>query len=162
MTENNVRFRDTLTGKVFSMPISELTPECVCVQVAGGYEFWEFPDQVKQREYLNPPFSRRVRKLLAEIQETFWDVRPQSLDEWEDGFRRWMDAEVEIDIWLDIAKVYRQFTDGRNLTLDEKRDIYHVLLGCAYHGGHVLRTVGAPTLSSRRKREIMNAFRGTS
>jgi hypothetical protein len=126
---------------------------------------WESPDQFEKDEYQHPPFSPAVRKLLATILETFKDIYilPVSLDEFEDGFRRDVHAEREIATWLHMAKVYRQFTDGRDLTMRKKLDIFAVVFVCANNGKeNVFRTVPAPTLSRKRMTEIVNAFFASS
>src|SRR4051812_14453083 len=111
----------------------------------------------------HPPFSEDVRQVLRLIQDTFKVVRPLSLEEWEDGFRRDTHPEKEIGIWANMAGAFRHFTEGRDLDADQQRDIFAVILACWNNGpDNVLATVNCRTLSRNRIKAMVAGIRSRS
>ena len=162
-----VRVRNLETNQTITIPAGELAPGMLRVMLKkgpdepGGEEVWV---DVAQRlalggkaPYQHPPLSDDLRNVLPELQETFHDVYPRTLEEWADGFRRDLQPEQEIALWLHMARVFRHFTEGRDLSTDQRQDIFDVILACVNNGpAHVQATTGHRTLSRKRGREIAN------
>ena|SRR5947209_9232791 len=84
--------------------------------------------QLKQGPHQFPPFPPVVRDQIRWIQETFQEVCPDSVDEWEDGFRRDAHPIREIEIWKAMAVVYRRFADQGERSRGHNEDVWRVLL----------------------------------
>jgi hypothetical protein len=116
---------------------------------------------VEHGEVRHPPFPEPVREHLRLIQQTFKDVKPMALDEWEFGFRHDSHPDQEIAIWLFMAEAYNRFTRGRTLHEDQKRDIFRVIRAFVNNGpGFVTKTVSPATLSRKRVKEMVESMRG--
>ena len=122
-------------------------------------EVWIDAAQAKAKTpFRHPPFPEETRTVLRYIQETFQTVRPLTLAEWEDGFRRDTHPQKEIDLWMVMAKGFRHFTDGRDLDVDQQQDIFQVVLASVNNGGNleqILATTRRRTLSKNRVKEIV-------
>jgi hypothetical protein len=92
-----VRVYDLETKTITTIPAQELAPGMIRAKVEGieGEVFIEAA-QMGETPYRQPPFSEGIRKRLEEIRNTFVEVRPLSLEEWEDGFRRDTNPEKEV------------------------------------------------------------------
>lgn len=87
------------------------------------------PDQLKKGEYRYPHFPPVVISQIKQIKDYLDDVFPQTMDEWEDGFRRDADPISEIDLWLVIGEVYSSIITQRSTT-EEKKATFSILLSC--------------------------------
>jgi hypothetical protein len=97
-----------------------------------------------------------MRVHIRAIQDALADVRPLTFEEWEDGFRRDTNPDAEIRIWLWIAYAYLHFTRGRDLDLEQKRDILLVMVVCASNGPeHAALTLNPRTISRKRVRQMV-------
>jgi hypothetical protein len=57
---------------------------------------------------------------------------------------------------LRIAGQYAYFTQGRKLSLEQKRDVYHVVVTCMNSGADfVMQTAGFRTLSRNRVKKLV-------
>src|SRR5437588_12712349 len=89
-------------------------------------------NQVENAEHQFPPFPPQIRDQIRQIQEAFSDVCPDSVDEWDDGFRRDAHPIREIELWLAMAELYRAFSDQGEGTRERNEDVWRVLLAaCA-------------------------------
>lgn len=67
----------------------------------------------------------RIKSILVEVDDS-------SLEEALDDFKRDAHPEKEVAIWERMASVYRGYVlFNRDLTLDQKRDVYAVLLSAS-------------------------------
>jgi hypothetical protein len=151
-----VRVHDWETGRTTTIPAAELAPGMVRARVEGLGEVWvDAAASAGQAPLRHPPFGPDVRQRLEALRETFADVWPRTLEEWEDGFRRDTHPEQEIALWSLMAGCYRHFTDGRNLSAEQKQDIFRVIVTTVNNGeDYVTRTVEAQSLSRQKVREI--------
>jgi hypothetical protein len=125
-------------------------------------EVWVDASQAGEDDTVrHPPFNEAVREQLRVIQEVFRDVRPQTLEKWELDFRKDLNPDQEIARWLVMADAFTQFTRGRQLHEDQKRDIFKVVLAYVTNGADfVSKTVSPTTLSRKRVREMVETLRG--
>lgn len=68
--------------------------------------------------------SSRIRNLKAALD----DVRPLSIEEWEDGFMRDLFPEREILWWETIASCYNKFNSFKSFSLNEKAALFEGLV----------------------------------
>jgi hypothetical protein len=151
-----VHYLDPETGQTVRMPASELTEDVVRAHVLGvGKDVWTDASGDFITVLQHPPFGPELRTKLRRIHDALSEVCPKTLEEWEDGFRRDLFPEQEIQRWLWMAHCYEHFTQGRELRPDQQRDIFSVILYAAVNGAdYVRRTIHPPTVSQRRVREI--------
>jgi hypothetical protein len=67
-----------------------------------------------------------IQSLVIDLAE----VRPLSLEEWEDGFRRDRTPDREIAGWLHLAAILTTMTDRFSLDLQKRKECYRVLVAC--------------------------------
>jgi hypothetical protein len=161
MSEPTVRIYDPETDTLTTIPARELAPGVIRAQLTGVEgDVWIEPTRWREPEYQHPPFPDDIRKnYLERFQATFADVYPRTVEEWEDGFRRDAHPNQEIAIWVCIANVFEHFTAGRDLSAEQRQDIFHTVLACANNGkDYVLFTTNPRTLSKKRVREIVDYF----
>jgi hypothetical protein len=124
----------------------------------GPLLFAEVPlSRVRPSDYRHPPFGEASRPFFERMVRIFGDVLPGDVAKWEDDFRRDMHPEREMAIWSDVATHYLHFTEGRDLRLDQKRDILSVLMACTYPDPEAVleQCVKLRTLSKKRAKEIV-------
>ena len=125
-----VRFYDVDTGKLVTIPASELAPGAVRAQVHGIEEIvWLLPDKLKQGGLKHPPFEEGVRDYICKIQAAFAEQRPLSFEEWEDGFRCDANPGPEIALWSHAADVYTAFADGEPSS-DRRQEVFRCIVTC--------------------------------
>jgi hypothetical protein len=119
---------------------------------------WMDTSALSPSDYRHPPLSKTVRDPLQEIKAALDEVYCLTLEQWEDGFRRDIDAEKEIALWLHISNVYRELTSGRGLAMEQKKDHFKVLLACSHSPReHVLKVVERLAISPEGAREAIAA-----
>jgi len=119
------------SGRVVQIPLPELRPGMMQVQLAGREGVvWVRAGQLRTRsEIRHPPFDEGTRAYIRRIQEAFAEQHPLSFEEWEHGFRCDTDVVFEIATWAFAADVYRAFADNE-ISPERQRDIYRVIVTC--------------------------------
>ena len=84
-----------------------------------------------RREHLPLSLVARINYLRTTLQEVF----PQSMEEWLDAFRRDANPEAEIKWWERLTRCYRGYSDGRELSAEQKKALFSVVfkLGNGLH-----------------------------
>jgi hypothetical protein len=163
MSTDMVQVYDRITEQVKTIPASELAPGMLRWSMVGieGDVWIDAITDMSGGPIQHPPFGEKLRKIMCRFREICGDVYPLTAEEWEDRFRREMDHEEEIGLWLRAEQSYLHFTHGRVLTDDQKWDIFSVLRGTVNYGeGYVLSTGRYPTLRRKRVPEIVAYFHG--
>jgi len=121
MSEPTVRVYDLQTRTLTAVPAHELAPGMIRARVEGveGEVFVSAAQlaalQAGPPPYRHPPFGDDVRALIATVRDALREVRPLSLEQWEDGLRRDIDPGGELAVWLNVAELYRRLTQGGDL-----------------------------------------------
>ena len=155
-----VKVYDAETKTVSTIPASELAPGMVRVQVSGSDEIlWMDGSQLKQSEYRHPPFSGVRREKVLFIADSLKDVSPMTYESWEDGFRRDLHCDQEIDIWLKLCRLFNDFVERHQLNLEEKQEAFSVLSAClSKTPDTVFELVSAKLLDRATAQELVDAF----
>jgi hypothetical protein len=158
MAEPMVRVYGFNTGAITRILARELAPGMVRARLTGiEGEVWIAGSQVRQSGYRHGPFDEGVRDVLRQFEALFCDVYPMTAAEWEDGFRRDLHPDREMAPWLRRAEVFVHFMAGRDLSFDQRQDIFQAILTAVSNGKEaVLLTSNPVTLSKRRVREIVD------
>lgn len=95
---------------------------------AGPRVEWVDPKTIQpgpvRREALSDEQMARIRALRA----AFVEVDGQTLEQWCDNFKRDADPDKELEIWERMAKAYRAYCDGKQLSAAAKKDVYRIVL----------------------------------
>jgi hypothetical protein len=95
---------------------------------ADGRAEWVDPNTIRpgpiRRDSLT---DERVARIRAS-QATFADVDGQTVGQRVDDFERGADPDGELRVWERMAKAYRVYREGRNLSHAAKTDVYRVVL----------------------------------
>jgi hypothetical protein len=155
-----VNVYDIPTKTVSAIPIDKLAPFMIPVEMDGiAGPVWIDGRKLKPNEYQHPPFSNDVQEVLRAIKASLDDVYCLSLEEWEDGFRRDQDADLEIARWLRLAELYRDLTGTHNLSYEQKKDYLKVLLACTNGPKeHVLKMANITAISTVEAQKIIETF----
>ena len=127
---NWVNFLDLTTNEVKRMPESDLSPGMVPAKMDGREDvYWVESKHLRQGIiYYHPPFQGELATKISEIQRVFYGLRGMSYAEWEDGFRRDMHPEKEIDLWLWAARKFQKAIDSGFSSEAEQWDVYTIVL----------------------------------
>jgi hypothetical protein len=155
-----VKVYDFLTRSVRSIPAVELAPGMVAAtvpDVAGTV--WIDVAQLEESDYQHPALPLELRERIVQVRDALWEVYPQSLEEWEDGFRRDADPQLELAIWQHIAATYEGIVASRMLSLAEKQDYFNVLVACSMTPReHLFSAVSLAAISQGDAEEAVRAF----
>jgi hypothetical protein len=114
------------------IPEDELSPGTVQVRIEGDdTPVYVDAAQLKQGEYLHPPFAQDIREILKALARDLADVRPLSYSDWEDGFRRDHNPEREIASWIHLAAVLETVTSEFKLSSFQRKACFTVLIACS-------------------------------
>ena len=154
----NVRIYDYSTKTLTEIPATELAPGYVRVRIIGidGKVFVKADEINMSSEYAHPPFDDQTRAVFASFCETFVDIWPHTIEEWEHGFRMDQYPEQEIEVWKKIEAAYKHFTDQKKVPIDAKRDYFNIALSFVNNGyAAALEVIELRRLSKARARNVV-------
>src|SRR5687768_9289473 len=83
------------------------------------------PNQIQQNNIVHDSLSSDQIEKIEIIQSTFFEVDSISLEESIDNFKRDLNPDEEIAIWLDMADAYKKYNSKHpNLPLATKKEVY--------------------------------------
>ncbi len=156
-----VRVHDAATGKIHTIPAAELAPGMVEAQVGGVGRVWINSAQMKcGRKHKHPPFEPGLRDFIErEIQMPLAEVRPITLAQWEDGFRRDTNPEQEIGIWCRIAERFVEFSKSEELNKAQRQECFAIMLHCStVSPDRVLEVVTLKALTREQAQRAIEAY----
>ena len=157
---DKVRVYDLDTTQITEIPAAELAPGMICVRMEGVGEVWVSGEDIQQGD-IQQELDSSVRAYLIEIKKGLDEVYFQSIEEWEEGFRRDSNPEKEIAIWLGLSQQYQKFVSGRSLSKEQKKDVFRIFLSCVNNGQqHALQAVALGALSKGEAQEALEFFVG--
>jgi hypothetical protein len=155
---------DPATGKLSSMPLLELNDEMMRVKVEGVGKVWVKSSQVSclpAGPVLHPPLCDTLRQRIKEcIMEPLLEVHPQTLDQWEDAFRRERNAEREIAVWLVISGRFMAFVNAHQLSKAQRKEVFQLMLRCTFVPNQAAfwATVNPKTLTREQVKAVIAPF----
>jgi len=157
----SVRIYDFDTKTLTEIPESELAPGYVRATVVGVEGEVYIPvGEGKKSEYQHPPFDTETQKVFADFSEIFAEVLPMTVAQWEDGFRRDMHPEKEIEGWKRIAAAYLYFTEDKKMPDEARKDYFRIVLSCFNNGcSTALEVMELGRLSKARARGVVSEIR---
>ncbi|MCJ8314241.1 MAG: hypothetical protein HRU38_05620 [Saccharospirillaceae bacterium] len=153
----NVEVINVNTGDVSLVLSEDIGPGMVRVSYEGK-DYWADSAQLQQNVYQFEPFKGLIRERIESIMTGLKEVYPLIYDEWEDGFRRDQNPEIEIAIWERIVSLYQHYSKGSS-DLALKKEIYSVLVTCSFsEANQILNQVQLNVLNKDLANEIINAY----
>ena len=154
-----VQVYDFTTKKLSSIPAAELSPDMMETELIGIGRVWVDASQTRPGPYQHPPFTEDVRQYFRQIKESLDEVYPLTLEQWEDGFRRDIDATGQIALWVFMASIYQRCTAGRALSHEQRLDYFKVILACsASPREHVFHVVEFGAISREEAEQAVKLF----
>lgn len=96
---------------------------------------------------------------ISTLQKTFAEVDGSPLETWIDNFKRDVNPDHELAVWERIAKAYRSYCSGRELSIEAKKEIQHIaLLRSMLSEDEVLKRLELRELSKADALEVMRDF----
>jgi hypothetical protein len=154
----------------YSVPANEVPADHVRIHLVDHGEFYASPGLLKtvaeRQGYAHPEFSPEVRERFCRFKRVFDQVYSQTIEQWEQGFRRdahpWSEMAIW-DAWADaIERFTAHLTDADEITQDKRNEVASLVMSLGkmpsenvkaiQNGG--ARISGLRTLSNRRIREI--------
>src|SRR5262245_9142116 len=157
-SEDMVRVYDPTSKTVTEMPAAQLTPNMIQAKVEGleGVH-WISVGELKMGERQAESFPEEMRDHFREIKSKLDEVYAMSLEEWEDGFLRDEHPEQEIALWLHVADIYNRFASDSNLTLEQKKEYFRVLVTCMNSSRERVLHLSSPQLIAKAEAEKLIA-----
>ena len=120
---------------------------------------WVNPETIQpgpiRRDVLSDEQMARIRTLQA----TFVEVDGLTVERWVDNFKRDMDPDKELRVWERMAKAYRAYCGGKDLSPEKKKDVFRVVLLRSMATEHdVLEQAKLKELSRDDAIAVMNGY----
>jgi hypothetical protein len=120
---------------------------------------WAEPSTIKQGPILNESLSKDQLEKIDFMFETFKEVDPTPKEKWIEDFKRDINPNREIEIWMMMANAYNSFCKEKSLTTETKKEVYQVvLLRSGASEEEALKHMNAKYLSEADIKEIMKAY----
>jgi hypothetical protein len=108
----------------------------------------------------NHKFPKEIIDMIKDMQKTFKEVYPITMDEWIAGFDRDSNPEREIAFWLYMADVYKKLIKIFPDELEYRKEIYKIILACSMGDDkYVISQAKVKKLSESDVRLIIKEFR---
>lgn len=131
----------------------------------GNENQTEKPQEEKQETVATPQQEKKTALTREQLEKvdylysTFKDVDTISKETWISDFQQEIDLEGEMNIWMMMANAYNGFAMMRDLTIEQKRDVYRVVLArSATPEDVVLQRLKLKSLSEEDMKEIMKNY----
>ncbi len=158
MKKMKAKIYDPLTKKIIEIPTAELAPGYIRSKEEGidGEVFIATDTFQLGSQYRHLPFDTALKKLMRQFSQTFREVFPRTPKQWEEGFRKDMHPDREIECWAKIGDAFNFFTRDVS-SLQEKRDILGIILSFFNNGPDAaLECVECEALARARAIEILD------
>ncbi|RYE38293.1 MAG: hypothetical protein EOP48_27330, partial [Sphingobacteriales bacterium] len=94
---------------------------------------------------------------ITKIHSTFAEVDTSSLENVITDFKRDLNPDSEIDIWLQMADAYESNIKGKNRTLEQKKEIYKLILSRSMMSSEeVLKNLELKEISQPEAKEVLS------
>ncbi len=166
-----VRFLDVKTGSISTIPVAELSPGCIPIQIddtncqifINGNEALDNSAKTKFVVRENPIRHDRLNhhlwpKLLRILAEALQEVLPLEDTDWEDLFRRKENPTDALErMWI-ITQLYLRFVKTKQLSIDAKRDYFALLLNYSSSGDTALYITDLSELTTQEAKRFLKDY----
>lgn len=124
-----------------------------------GIVRWVDPKEIHQGPVQRDSLTDEQTERIKVLQQTFFEIDGQTIDQWIDSFKRDLNPDKELAIWEQMAKAYTAYCLSHELSLDEKKEVYKiVLLRSMASAEDVLERIELTLISESEAKNIMSAF----
>ena len=85
-------------------------------------------EEIELGPLLRDTLSPDLEEKIVFVHGVFEEVNPSSLEKWKNDFKRDANPDKEIKIWIAMANAYEAYLKDKDLSLDEKKEVYEILL----------------------------------
>lgn len=89
---------------------------------------WIDPNTIQPGPIRHDTLSDEQMARILALQAVFVELDRYSVEQWVDDFKRDADPDKELRVWERMAKAYRSYCDGKQLSAVTKNDVYRVVL----------------------------------
>ena len=118
------------------------------------------PNKIKLNEVVHDTLTSEQLKKITKIHSTFAGVDTSSLENVITDFKRDLNPDNEIEIWLQMANAYESYMKGKSKTLEQKKEIYKLILSRSMMSSEeVLKNLELKEISRPEAIEILSHYR---
>ncbi len=100
---------------------------CTETDTNGQTQFLD-PNTIEQGGYRRDALTSEQLATIDTLHRIFGEADAFTKEAWVDNMRRDLDPDRELGIFMDMARAYEQFTTGRSLSAEAKKEAYKVVL----------------------------------
>jgi ankyrin repeat protein len=113
-------------------------------------------DRIKTIDQRYPPLSEKQFERVSKIRNTFEFLNPQPMDSFIWRYRRAEDPEEKITIHEAMAKTLAEYSTGKDLSVDEKKELLTIIEKGVNSGpDEAIRSLELKTFTEAQAREIL-------
>ncbi len=118
------------------------------------------PNKIRLNEVVHDTLTSEQIEKITKIHSTFAEVDTTSLENVIADFRRDLNPDSEIDIWLQMANAYESYMSGKNRTLEQKKEIYKLVLSRSMMSSEeVLKNLELKEISHQEAKEVLEHYK---
>jgi len=120
------------------------------------------PNDVILNDVIHDSLSKEQLNKIKVIHNTFSEVLPSTLEETITNFKRDVNPDSEIEIWLKMSRVYNDYNESHNINLDEKKEVFKLILSRSMMDNeNTLKNVDLKILTKKQATEVLNYYKDT-
>jgi hypothetical protein len=117
------------------------------------------PNTIEQGSILNETLTDKQIEQITYLFETFKEVDSTPKEKWIDDFKKDLNPDNEIAIWMMMANAYNNFCDNKTISLDTKKEVFKlVLIRSSFPENEVLKQIDLTYLSEDEAKSILVAY----
>ncbi|UTW61073.1 hypothetical protein KFE98_13730 [bacterium SCSIO 12741] len=116
-------------------------------------------DSIRQGRELREKLTGEQDLVIDYLMQTFADVDSTSKEDWVALFKKDLDPDRELKIWMAMAKAFRSYTDQHPSDLETQKEVYEVVLILSVmEADSIYPYLDLKYLSEEDVKEIANAY----
>ncbi|MBC8754189.1 hypothetical protein H2O64_05865 [Kordia sp. YSTF-M3] len=117
------------------------------------------PNTIEQGPILNKTLTDKQIEQITYLFETFKEVDPTPKEKWIENFKRDLNPDNEIAIWMMMANAYTSFCKDKTISLATKNEVFKlVLIRSSLPENEVLQEIDLSYLSEDDAKSILAAY----
>ncbi len=119
------------------------------------------PEEIHAGAIQHDTLSEEQVKKITLIQSTFAEVLPVSLDKTLDDFKRDIDVDSEIKVWLNMVDAYNKYLNLKQgkLDLNRKQEVFNLILSRSMMpANEAIANVKPTLLTEKEVQEVLRFY----
>ncbi|WNM18188.1 hypothetical protein [Flavobacterium capsici] len=117
------------------------------------------PNEISIHEIVHDTLTAKQIEDITKIHSTFAEVDTTSLENTLNDFKRDLNPDDEIQIWLQMANAYQSYMKGKNKTLEQKKEVYKLILSRSMMSSEeVIQNLDLKILSKKEAEEVLSFY----